>query len=115
MSLTILVVEHNRMIRTMYTAGLAGYGHDVIEAQTVTEAHQLLRSGLAPDVVITEMRLPDGDGYDVMRLVEENTHRAEVRVILATSQDITAETSRELAADAYLPKPLGIVELLEAL
>src|SRR3546814_18477932 len=59
----ILVVDDDQAICTVVGEALRRSGHKVKAAGTIAERRQLLRS-FAPDILITAVKLPDGDGLD---------------------------------------------------
>ncbi|MEM6284118.1 MAG: response regulator [Chloroflexota bacterium] len=103
---SVLLVENNRMLRTMYTAGMSGYGYNVHEATSLNQAFDLLEEGLVPDILITDWKLVGGSVESLVQAVESVSPN--VRVIIATGH-ANAVTCR---ADHILPKNTGIMEIL---
>ena len=103
----ILLVEDENAIAEPLAAGLSREGFVVERAATAAEA---LAAG-ATDLVLLDLRLPDGDGLDVCRRLRE---RSDVPIIVVTARG--EETDRvvglELGADDYLVKPFGLRELI---
>ena len=66
----ILVVEDKDSLRAMLRLALEGQGYSVIEARDQPEAVQALRSS-RPGVVLSDLRLPEGDGFGVLRAAKE--------------------------------------------
>lgn len=102
----VLVVESNRMVRTMYVAGLSGYGYRVMEAPTVRDARAALESGVNPAVILVDMTLPDGQGTELIHFVRAELGMTNVKIIL-TSGGAPVD-----GADAQLQKPVELVKLL---
>lgn len=72
---------------------------------------------LRPALVITDIHLPDGDGFALCRRVKEEPALRGCRVIMVTGTYHKGEDKlrgAELGADAYLLKPFHIPELLRA-
>jgi DNA-binding response OmpR family regulator len=88
-------------------AGLARENYDVECVHTVKDA---LRAG-ATDIVILDLGLPDGHGFEVCR---ELRKASDVPIIILTARDDETDrvTGLELGADDYLVKPIGIRELV---
>lgn len=105
---TVLLVEHNRILRTMYAAGLSGYGYNVYETQTLEGALRLLEDGLQPDVLLCDWKLQDGIAEDLIITLRSigNT-----RVIIATGQPENVTYS----VDHLLPKRASITDILAVL
>ncbi|MBC7811589.1 MAG: response regulator [Burkholderiales bacterium] len=110
---TILVVEDNRMIRTMYAAGLAGYGYDTVEASTIREALAALDNGDLPEVVLLDLKLPDGRGQSVIDHIRNTLQRDDVKIIVATAFPVEEAEMMALGADRLVSKPLELPDLLE--
>ena len=107
----ILLVEDKDSLRAMLRHALEAQGHTVIEARDQREAIQALR-GSRPGVVLTDLRLPEGDGLGVLRAAKEAD--AELPVIVMTAfggiQDAVAAI-KEGALD-FLAKPVDPDHLL---
>jgi signal transduction histidine kinase/ActR/RegA family two-component response regulator len=87
-----------------------------IDAQTVAEGLKLARS-LRPDIVITDIHLPDGNGFDVLRELRGDDRTARIPVIALTADAMAANMhNMQLAGfDHILTKPLKIPELMNIL
>lgn len=97
------------MVRAMYAAGFAGYGHQVCEAANLQQAIQLFESGIHPSVVIADLHLTDGEGQDVIQAIHAYFGDDPIRVIVTTSD---TEPNIE-GADFVVPKPYDIVEMVQ--
>jgi CheY-like chemotaxis protein len=87
-----------------------------IDAQTVEEGLKIARS-LRPDLVITDIHLPDGKGFDVLRELRNDGRTANIPVIALTADAMPANVhNMELAGfDHILTKPLKIPDLMTIL
>jgi CheY-like chemotaxis protein len=87
-----------------------------VDAQTVEEGLRIARS-LRPDIVITDIHLPDGNGFDVLRQLRADDRTAKIPVIALTADAMpTNMHNMELAGfDHILTKPLKIPELMKIL
>jgi DNA-binding response OmpR family regulator len=107
---TVLVVEDDvdtaATLRTLLTR--AGYHPTVVG--TAQEAIEVA-SADAPDVVLADRRLPDGDGLALCRRLRGAGLAG--RVVLLTGDAL--ESGQRAGLDAYLLKPAGLRELLAAL
>ena len=103
----VLVVEDEEAIAQPLAEGLRREGFTVTVAGTAAEA---LAAGEA-DVVLLDLRLPDGDGLDVCR---ELRARSEVPIIVVTArgEEVDRVVGLELGADDYVVKPFGMRELI---
>lgn len=87
-----------------------------IDAQTVAEGLKLARS-LRADIVITDIHLPDGKGFDVLRELRGDDRTAQIPVIALTADAMATNMhNMQLAGfDHILTKPLKIPELMKIL
>jgi CheY-like chemotaxis protein len=87
-----------------------------VDAQTVEEGLKIARS-LRPDLVITDIHLPDGKGFDVLRELRNDGRTARIPVIALTADAMPANVhNMELAGfDDILTKPLKIPALMAIL
>lgn len=109
---TVLVVEGNRMIRTMYAAGLAGYGYKVMEAHDAHEARTHLQTGVKPRVVLLNLNLPDDASADLISHIRAQAGNQDIKIIASTSNHAARDAASRLGADMLLPKPVELVDLL---
>ncbi len=112
----ILVVDDDRLIRTVMEGNLRAAGYDVVSAATGKEALQIFRSGYFP-IVMTDWIMPEMDGLELCRAIRSDDSGRYTYIILLTSQssknDIIA--GLEAGADEYLVKPPHQNELLTRL
>lgn len=107
----ILLVDDDRHVLNSMAGWLREQNFDVTEAATCSEAIQQIQASPF-DLVLSDIRLPDGDGFDVLAYCRE--HAPQLEVILLTGYG-TVETAIEaLRAGAFdlLTKPLIDEELL---
>jgi two-component system KDP operon response regulator KdpE len=111
MTLKVLVVEDDREIRGLLHAVLALEGFAVRSAVSVSEARALLRHD-APDLVVLDLGLPDGDGGDLLDDCRTAQRRLPVIVVSARQDEARKVALLDAGADDYLVKPFGVGELL---
>ena len=115
-SIRLLLVDDHKVVRSGVKALLSGTGNiDVVgEAGTVADA-VLVAARLKPNLVLMDVRLPDGSGIDACR--EIRTARPETRVLFLTSfADDDAVLATILAgADGYLLKEIDEEGLIRAI
>ena len=106
---TILMVEDEESITVPLAEALAREGFDTEVAGTVADALELA-GRVKPDLVLLDVMLPDGSGYDVCR---ELRRESQVPIIMLTARG--EETDRivglELGADDYIVKPFSAREV----
>ena len=107
---TILVVEDEESITTPLVEALAREGFEAEVARTASESLALAER-LAPDLVLLDLMLPDGSGFDVCR---ELRLRSAVPIIMLTARGDEADriVGLELGADDYVVKPFSAREVV---
>ena len=106
----ILVVDDEPSMREMLGIMLRKEGFDVLLAESRTMAAAVLGRGPV-DMVITDVKLPDGDGIEILRHVKAATPETVVIVMTAFGSTQTAVAALKLGAQDYLIKPFDIEEL----
>jgi DNA-binding response OmpR family regulator len=99
----ILVVEDEPDIATIFRMLFGSAGHAVAHAAELAAARDLLERGPAPDLVILDVLLPDGDGVDLCREIKTRVPPAPVVVITADAS--ASERAAAAGADLVLVKP----------
>ncbi|HZJ31110.1 MAG TPA: sigma-54 dependent transcriptional regulator [Vicinamibacterales bacterium] len=110
-SFPVLLVEDKDSLRAMLRHALEAQGHVVLEARDETEAiHQLRQS--RPAVVLTDLKLPTGDGFGVLRAAKEMDPELPVVVMTAYGSIQDAVTAMREGATDFLAKPVDPDHLL---
>ena len=112
-SASILVVDDEPDLRTLYELTLLREGYQVESAEDLTEARNLLKR-TSFDVVITDMRLPDGLGLELLREITEAQRRERCIVITAYGSAENAVEALKAGAFDYLTKPVDLKQLRAA-
>ncbi|MDX6690957.1 MAG: hypothetical protein QOG15_2414 [Solirubrobacteraceae bacterium] len=86
MSPTVLIVDDHAAFRTSARALLEADGWDVVGEATDATAGVEAARRLHPDVVLLDVRLPDVNGFDVVRQLTSNGHRPDV-IVTSSSED----------------------------
>ena len=109
---SVLVVDDERSFRLLAEEALSSEGFDVRTASTLARARVELDK-MAPDVMILDRRLPDGDGIDLLRELA-NTGQLTSQVIVVTAYADVNNAVEALRAGAvdYLTKPLQVTDLV---
>jgi NtrC-family two-component system response regulator AlgB len=99
-----LVIDDDRNIATTLQVYLEVKGFEVFSARSVSEGLQVFRREM-PDIVILDMKLPDGDGLDVLKEIMASSPATQVVMITAYATIETAVSAVKIGAFDYLPKP----------
>ncbi|MFL0414726.1 nitrogen regulation protein NR(I) [uncultured Sphingomonas sp.] len=106
----ILLVDDDEAIRTVVAHALRRAGHQVRTAGSVAELDREVRNGL-PDVLLTDVVLPDGDGIDIAARFATEAPDLPIIVLSARNTLTTAVRANEAGAYDYLPKPFDLETL----
>src|SRR5216683_6776862 len=106
----VLVIDDEADIRELLELSLVRMGLAVECAGTVAAAKQLLQSKRY-DLCLTDMRLPDGDGLDLVRFIGVECADLPVAVITAFGSTENAVAALKSGAFDYLTKPLSLDQL----
>ena len=106
---TVLLVEDEKDVLMVNARLFARRGYDVRTAQSCTEAYQKLKE--TPDLLILDIMLPDGSGYDICQAFRQNSDHP---VIFLSGKGQIADKVQGLqqGGDYYLTKPYDTSELL---
>jgi DNA-binding response OmpR family regulator len=107
----ILLVEDDRNSHWLLRKILMQAGFDVISAMTRDGGLDRVVGEL--DYVITDLRLPDGDGEEILRKVRSEGLAVRVVVTSAESDPERLRGVAELRPDLFMPKPINVPELIE--
>jgi two-component system response regulator RegX3 len=107
---TILLVEDEESITTPLVEALRREGFDTAVSATAGES-LALADRVKPDLVLLDVMLPDGSGFDVCR---ELRARSRVPIIMLTARGEESDrvAGLELGADDYVVKPFSARELV---
>lgn len=107
--LRVFVVENHQDTRALLCLMIEALGHAVVAAETMDQAlHALAQE--AYDVLISDIGLPDGDGWELMRRLR--SHRPAYAVALSGfSMSADCARSRQVGFRHHLVKPHGIEQL----
>lgn len=111
--LRILVVEDDPALSRLVVDELEASGRRVEAATTLAEARQSL-AGRAPDLVVSDLRLPDGHGMELVRelIARPDSERPAIIVVTAFGSVRQAVEALQAGADDFLTKPLDLDHFL---
>ena len=109
----ILVVDDHEVGRRSLAMLLEALGYEVTSAKDGLSAVAALESSATIDYVLTDLRLPDIDGREVVQAARKLVPSA--RVALITGWDVGAEESDRLGLDWVFLKPLDVSQIVSEL
>ncbi len=113
MTRTILVVDDEPDLRLLVRMTLEGSGYEVEEASTAAEALEQA-STVKPALILLDIRLPDAEGFDVLRALRSNEEFLHTPVVMmsAHSSPPTLRKAEAIGSHDYLIKPFKYDDLL---
>ena len=106
----VLIVDDEEDILELIELTLLRMGLEVERASTVAEAIEKVKAGDF-DLCLTDMRLPDGEGLQVVEYVTQNVRDLPVAVITAHGNTENAVAALKAGAFDYLAKPVSLEQL----
>ncbi|MDA8389302.1 MAG: sigma-54 dependent transcriptional regulator [Gammaproteobacteria bacterium] len=106
----VLIIDDEADIRALLELTLGRMNLETRSACNVAQAFELLRT-YPFDLCLTDMRLPDGDGLDIVRHIEDKYHGLPVAVITAHGSMETAIAALKAGAFDFVSKPLNLNDL----
>ena len=110
---SILVVDDDAAIRAVVGQALRRAGHDVTSVASLAEMRRAIERQ-RPDVLVTDVVLPDGNGLDMVADLVAANSGLPVIVLSAQNTLTTAVRATEVGAYDYLPKPFDLDALARA-
>jgi two-component system response regulator AtoC len=101
----ILLVDDQPELRRLFRRNLSKIGHDVVEAWNGRAAIELARQG-SFDVVISDVRMPDMSGIDLLKALYEHDPDLPVLLVSGSNDPETAHQAVDYGAFSYLMKPV---------
>lgn len=106
----ILIVDDEQSYRQLLSLVFDGDGHNIRTATNGREAIELLQSEPA-DLIISDVKMPDMDGIEMLRTVRSTLPDLGVILMTAFASVETAREAFKLGADDFIQKPFDVEEL----
>lgn len=110
-AIRVMIIDDEPMMRITILDALAAEGYRVTAAETGEKGLTFLRENPV-DILITDLRLPDTDGIQVLKEIKMVSPEIQVIVITAYGSIDSAVTAMKEGASDYLTKPFSMDELL---
>jgi DNA-binding response OmpR family regulator len=106
----ILVVEDDPAVAQSLLNALTREGYTVTH-HTSGEAGLRFAQKASPHLILLDVRLPDGSGFDVCRQMRQHGLRQPIVMLTAQQEEMDKVLGLEMGADDYITKPFGLREL----
>lgn len=102
--LSVLIVEDDITFSLMLTTWLGKKGFEVKALSSVSDAKRQIES-VSYDLILSDLRLPDGDGIDLLKWVKEKYASLPLIMMTSYAEIQTAVQAIKLGASDYIAKP----------
>ncbi len=111
---TILVVEDDEAVRILLSRTL-GLHYAVTTACDGLDAMEQLKSGRAPDLIITDVMMPKMNGYALSRLLKADRRWSHVPIVFLTARASAKDVAVGVhdSSRHYISKPFGVRDVLD--
>lgn len=106
----ILIVDDDRVTIGLIKLYLSGHDYNILSVESASNAMQLIEKTNI-DVVLLDVMLPDSNGYDVCRRINNLSKGISVIIVTSIEDDLSIEKAFESGAVDYLRKPINRTEL----
>jgi DNA-binding response OmpR family regulator len=110
-TVSILLIEDDPGVARGLQDGLARDGYNVIWKASGTAGVQFAREH-NPHLIVLDVRLPDGSGFDFCRQMRQQGIRQPILMLTVQRDEMDKVLGLEMGADDYVTKPYGLRELL---
>jgi len=111
---TVLVVDDSVSMRQIVSFTLTGAGYQVVEAEDGKEALEKLNGGAKPNLIITDLNMPNIDGISLIKAVREMAaHKVTPILMLTTeSSEDKKKEGKSVGATGWVVKPFNPDQML---
>lgn len=111
---SVLVVEDDPELRTIYQEVLSDGGFKVVAARDGLDALEILDGGAMPCVMVLDLRMPRMSGWELADRLHADGRWRHVPLIVVAAYYRIAEEAERLGAHAWLQKPIDLSRLVGA-
>ncbi len=114
MSKTILVVDDSPTMRQMVAFTLTNAGFKVVEAGNGKEALSKVTAGTKPDLVVTDLNMPEMDGITLIKEIRKNAALKFTPILMLTteSSDDKKKAGQAAGATGWIVKPFNPEQMM---
>ena len=114
MGKTVLVVDDSVSMRQMVSFTLTGAGYEVVEAGDGKEAVEKLNGGAKPNLVITDLNMPNMDGVSLIKAIRGMAAHKFTPILMLTteSSDDKKKEGQNAGATGWVVKPFNPEQML---
>ena len=105
-----LILEDERSLQEILKILLEDFSFNVTSAYTIAEAQTHLKNN-SFDIALIDLRLPDGNGMEIVRKIKKDSPETEIVIITAFASAETIKEAFELGVYDYIEKPFRLEDL----
>ena len=115
--MTLMLVDDNRDLLEFLNEALNGLFAEIIMVSSGNKALKVLSSGKLPDIIVSDVNMPDGDGFYLCKELKANDNYSNIPVILLTAsgEEQSQIDSYRMGAESFMAKPFEVDTLMELL
>jgi len=112
---TVLIIEDEADAAELFAEMMRVSGFRVLKTTSSTPALSLIATE-KPDLIILDIMMPEVSGIDILRGIRQDSKLSGIPVVIVSAKSMPADikTGLEAGASTYLTKPVGFLELKEA-
>jgi len=110
---SILIIDDEEDLCWLLSNGLLAKGYDVSTANTLHQGVDLLQGN--PDLIFLDLKLPDGDGMDILPIIKEKTPESIVLIISAYGSDDRMVDANKKGVHGFIDKPFSEEKIIQTL
>ncbi|HKW15659.1 MAG TPA: sigma-54 dependent transcriptional regulator [Candidatus Krumholzibacteria bacterium] len=110
MGKTILIIDDEKTIRWSLAEALTASGYETVDADTAASGIVRFRE-TCPDLVLLDMKLPDGSGLDVLKAIRAEDATVPIVMMTAYAEVEAAVDAMKHGAYDFIPKPYSVEKL----
>ena len=111
----LMLVDDSKDLLDFLREALTGEFGEIITASSGSNAMEIIKGGNLPDIIVSDVNMPDGDGFRLCADLKGNQKYSHIPVVLLTArgEEQSQSDSYRVGADAFMPKPFETDTLLE--
>jgi len=112
----VLIIEDEEILRESILNILEANGFSTIEAGDGQSGVRLAKERI-PDLILCDIRMPELDGYEVLKTLRQDPLTASIPLLFLTAENIqnVRDQGEALGVNGYLTKPFSTAQLLQAI
>ncbi len=106
----ILVVDDEKLIRSVYERSFTKWGHSVVSVESVQDALQSMRS-MQFDIFVVDLELPDSSGLNIIEKIPSLNYTPDTVVVCSATLDTSLKAELDAQGIRTLEKPFSLNQL----